>query len=373
MLELRLFYQYINSTCYTLDASSPPDPGIWKDALMARFVFTSDAMLYSIMALSAQHISQLNSSDTEASAASLEYLSMALPLHRHDVNTLNKSNADLVCLTGAILRLLTYATLPSRPITPYTPPMQFLLQARGSSAIFQSVYAFVRDDPDSIAKYMLDRAGYRQRDVSAGELPFGINQSHRRVYQHLLHRSEEHIAGEPWSGNIERAYEDTLAYLGAVQSLSAAGSPVRSEGEIMGLRSPNTTATTTTYDSTRSPTTTTNPTKSITPAPSSSIPLSSRLRRLILFPSLCPPSYIDLVSQSRPRALVILAQYFALLAEFGDVWWVGKLMGREVRGVLDYFDGQGEDEEKELGSGKGGTLSWEREMVRGMIQGPGVG
>ena len=112
-------------------------------------------------------------------------------------------------------------------------------------------------------------------------------------------------------------------------------------------------------------------TKSITPT--SPIPLSSRLRRLILFPSLCPPSYIDLVSQSRPRALVILAQYFALLAEFGDVWWVGKLMGREVRGVLDYLDDRGENEEKGIGSGKRGTFSWEREMVRGMIQGLAAG
>jgi hypothetical protein len=108
--ELRLLYHYTEKTCHSPDANSNSGLDVWKDAAV-QMAFKSDAMLYSVLAISAQHIVNNDRSDSEARAASLEYLNLALPLHRCDVAELNRENADLACLTGSLLRLSHYVRL----------------------------------------------------------------------------------------------------------------------------------------------------------------------------------------------------------------------------------------------------------------------
>ena len=99
---------------------------IWKDEVI-RSALVSDAILYSIFAVSALHLAIKNPSDTEVGAASPQYLALALPLHRRDVAELNKATANLVSLTGSLLRGYVFSMLCQRSIEPYTPLTQFLL------------------------------------------------------------------------------------------------------------------------------------------------------------------------------------------------------------------------------------------------------
>jgi len=50
--------------------------------------------------------------------------------------------------------------------------------------------------------------------------------------------------------------------------------------------------------------------------------------------------FIFLVGEQRPRALVVLAHFFAFLVDFRGVWWVGGIGGREVRGIEGVVGGE---------------------------------
>ena len=57
------------------------------------------------------------------------------------------------------------------------------------------------------------------------------------------------------------------------------------------------------------------------------------VRRVIGFPMLVHPRFVTLVEEEQPRALVILAHYFALVARLRGLWWMGDSGRREVLGI----------------------------------------
>ncbi|KJK86263.1 hypothetical protein H633G_09884 [Metarhizium anisopliae BRIP 53284] len=59
-------------------------------------------------------------------------------------------------------------------------------------------------------------------------------------------------------------------------------------------------------------------------------PPGSVARRLVVFPLLVDARFVDMVDEKRPRALVVMAHYFALLAMLRGFWWVGDAGPREI-------------------------------------------
>lgn len=64
-------------------------------------------------------------------------------------------------------------------------------------------------------------------------------------------------------------------------------------------------------------------------------------RWLIFFAVMLPPRIICLIELKRPRALAILAYYFALVGFRGGatekIWWIGRIARREVEGIQKYL------------------------------------
>lgn len=56
-------------------------------------------------------------------------------------------------------------------------------------------------------------------------------------------------------------------------------------------------------------------------------------RGMMSFPCLAPPLFLDLAAGRVPRALAILAHFFALVARVRALWWVGATPAREVRAI----------------------------------------
>ena len=54
---------------------------------------------------------------------------------------------------------------------------------------------------------------------------------------------------------------------------------------------------------------------------------------MMAFALLVPRKFVELVGVKRPRALVVLAHFFALASDMGDIWWVGEIAKREVLGI----------------------------------------
>ena len=114
-------------------------------------------------------------------------------------------------------------------------------------------------------------------------------ESNRQGLLHLL-RPARHPAAELWDSHIEQAYKSTLSLIGSVQLAIA-----RSERQV------------------------------------------DILRRLLVFPMLLEKPFIDLVGEAQPRALVLIAYYFALLTSFNHVWWIGDTGKRDIIGIPVIF------------------------------------
>ena len=66
-------------------------------------------------------------------------------------------------------------------------------------------------------------------------------------------------------------------------------------------------------------------------------------RRLIAFAVLIPDKMIELIEEKRPRALVILAHYFAVAAPRAKVWWIGDVTRKEVEAIQRWLPGEWKD------------------------------
>jgi hypothetical protein len=202
------------------------------------------------------------------------------------VTNLNSTNADVVCMTSSFLRLGSFAILSDRSLTaPYTPPSQWLNMNQGATAVHRATWPWILKNPLAIAYRAVIR---KLPNLSDYETLF--NPSNRKSLNHLLNKPPGYSEDEPWSPEIQLAYEQTLSWIGGIQVALDAG--VEGHAEI--------------------------------------------LRRCIGFPGGIPKLFCDQVESMRPRALVILAHYFAYLARYRDIWWVGDAGAREVQAIGDF-------------------------------------
>jgi len=210
------------------------------------------------------------------------YLDLAIRGHSENISHASRENADASCLTSSFLRVCAFAALQGRSLNPYTPPTQWLRMTHGTGRSFHATWHRMSEDETSIAMRVLNRPPILT--------PFNEAlwaEDDRQDLEQLLQRSREDVANKLWNSSIQEAYNSTLSYVSAINIAIAAEE-----------------------------------------AP------GNTCRELIAFLMLIPKGFTDLVEEHEPRALVVLAYYFVLVAMFRDmVWWVGDAGGREIRGI----------------------------------------
>jgi hypothetical protein len=254
--------------------------------------FEHDTLLYSIYTISALHLAKAEPHNLEAVEVYQKYLDLTLREHRNEVAHLSKANADAACLTSSFIRICAFAILQERPLSPYTPPTQWLQMTSGSVNVFREVWTWIADDEASIARGVV----MRRTPIL---VPFNealFQEGNRQGLLHLLRRSRTDESSEPWDADIQEAYKSTISYLGGIQIAIAAHE-----------------------------------------AP------ADICRRLIVFPMMVKKRFIELVEEQQPRALVVLAHFFALLARFGDFWWLGDTGKKEIRGIQTVLSDEWQD------------------------------
>ncbi|RDL33019.1 uncharacterized protein BP5553_08458 [Venustampulla echinocandica] len=151
---------------------------------------------------------------------------------------------------------------------------------REHTTIFKEAWTLASDGEESIAAQWI-RGLPIALDTDAR-----LGEDKRRGFLHLLRRKQSDELTEPWDKGIQEAYEHTLSYIGGIW---IAVNNHEATGDIC--------------------------------------------RRLVVFPMLAPPRFLDLVEELRPRALVILMHYFALLSLLRDFWYIGDGGEREVYAI----------------------------------------
>ena len=307
ILELRLLYHYNTKTGRSISGHDDQmGPELWATTLPL-LALKHEALLYSMCAIAALHLSRLEPDNTEAIDAYQNYLGLALQQHRQDVTQLSKTNADAACLTSSIIRIYAFAALQERPLTTYAPPAQFLYMTSGALMVFHEAWNFVGDDESStVLRYVKNMTIWSEGKASFGEswkVPF--HECNGLDLSHLLQTNEIEDPPELWDPRTRESYQSAVNYIGSVQLAIAAGEA----GQHI-------------------------------------------LRRLLVFPVLIPRRFIDLVVERQPRALVMLAHYFALVARFKYLWWIGDAGRREVRGI-----------QTALSAEWGGVMSWPLSVI----------
>lgn len=226
------------------------------------------------------------------------YLDLAVTQHRQAITGMTAENANALILSSVLISYQGLGLLPSeQESSEYSLPIKWLYMTRGITEVSDFSSRIVR--PNSISDYM---------SLVGGEPNFKdraalFNPDLRRPFEHLLNWD---LFSEPELDVVTKeTYELTLSYVGRIYAA------VESE------ESPRI------------------------------------IFRLILgLPIMAPPRFIVFVEERRPRALVILAHYFAMAKAIDDHWIFAGLADREVRGIKGV-----------LPDGWEWALEWPQEMI----------
>ncbi|GJN72227.1 C6 finger domain-containing protein [Purpureocillium lilacinum] len=247
-----------------------------------------DSLLYSMYSIAALH-QACGARDGAAAAVSSDvhrrYLAMALREHQASLQDITADNVDNLCMTSSLLRVCAYAMLQTRPRVPYSPPSEWLLICGTAMALYEKAWDVAKERPDSLAWKFL-RSPYAMADEGHS----GEDKS--TAFDILLTR--EAGDSDPWDVESQEAYQQALCFLGSVQCAIQDGEP---EGHIC--------------------------------------------RLLVVFPMVIKRRLFDLVNAEEPRALALLAHYFALLSGFDHMWWIGPGPAQEVMAIAEELSTHG--------------------------------
>ncbi|EFX05181.1 c6 zinc finger domain containing protein [Grosmannia clavigera kw1407] len=327
LMEHRLMQNYILHLSEPLPMSPSAEwNALWQKQLPP-LALQHDNLLYALLAMSATSLlgagedesrkgdehgsgdssgsSSETSSGNSGSGSNVErkelftvrqaYLIAAMGEQRRMVQSLTLASADAVCLSSLLMLINAFAMLGERVVQPYTPPTEWLQLGRGSGAVVWLSVEAIQQSGEADRSVMCT--------IANAPPQFGLDESYfdasnREQFGALLAtEATTASASEPSDPDDETtrlAYEQTLAYVGSIYKAIRRREPVYVIS-----------------------------------------------RRVQGFTMVVPPRFVDLVAASRPRALVVLAYFFAAVVQLSGVWWLGEGAGagrnciarRELRGI----------------------------------------
>lgn len=292
MQELELLHFYITETGPSIAFDKETSYELFVKSIPS-MAFKSDALLYSLYAFAALHrakIAKGEDTSTPPSEPALEplehhqlYLELAFRYHQEELSRFSRHNVDLLLMTTHMMRIVAFVVLSERSLVPYAPPLEWLRITNSHAPVFRAAWNLVgNDDSTQIAKLFYSTPIFWDTTEREGA-------DKRQDLQHIL---AWHMDDDPglWLPEVRQAYESTLSYIGGIWQALQKEEP---HGPIR--------------------------------------------RRIMLFPMLADRAFVDLVAEGRPRALVILGHYFALVKMLETFWYVGNTGAREVRAIAAHL------------------------------------
>ncbi|TPX16582.1 uncharacterized protein E0L32_003876 [Thyridium curvatum] len=321
LLELRLLHQYSTNTCHTLSFSSAATDKVWRDTVPNIAFSGSDHLADAVLAVAALHLRSLQPNDRELIRASHGYMASSLRAYSE---TLTKgiqstANAEALFLTSTFIAFQSTATRifskdelslntgavngfakTGGPPGGYAIPLSWFHAFQGVKAITAASWPWLRQSRVVIP--IIESQPVLQLDFS---------NSGQQFFDHLLDGLDEELAELPDDDRQEAAAPHS-AQTGAFSG---------------GIRpTPGQTLAASTRQAYEHAVAVLNWAHKI---PHKGAPLA--------FPATVSRRYVELLEERKPRALAVLACFFALLKSVDSAWWLQGMSRREVLGVASLF------------------------------------
>ncbi|THZ96088.1 hypothetical protein D6C82_07278 [Aureobasidium pullulans] len=286
LLELRLWHNYVTviSVPFQPSSSTAILPQIWNNH-MPQIAMRHDNLLYIIYALSATSLLRNAPEDAELLTAQRVYLSLALRDQQKALAQFHTQaeEADALCFTSILMTMNAFGSLQERVRHPYHPPTDMLRLGIGACAVYEEALKSARKFPSSKIVTFIENQPF------FCSIPRMFDEEHRGPFVGILgpkNAQGVYEDSELWNTDVRQAYEYTLSYIGTMYTAV--------------LNEEN---------------------------------LHQICTRIAAFALYVPKKFVDMVEELRPRALVVLAHFFALAAKGSAHWWVGQTPMREVQGL----------------------------------------
>lgn len=318
LLELRLMHHYTAMTCKTFTFTAPVTEEIWKITVPGLAFAGSQHLADAILAVAALHLRSLNPNDKELVRASHAYMAASLAEYSATLTRgIDNTNAETLFLTAALIAFQSTATRVfmkdelnlslsrnseefhgkerTQPSGCYAIPFSWFHSFQGVKAIIAASWQYLRVSP--VVTQVINSQAVLQLDFNSGPNTF---------FGHLLDGLEDELAAmtRPSSSGLHdqnghtnepaavppeiviatrQAYQHAVAVLNWAHKIPHKGAP-------------------------------------------------------LAFPATVSRRFIELLEERRPRALAILACFFALLKSMDSIWWLQGMARREVLGVVSLFN-----------------------------------
>ncbi|EFQ28899.1 hypothetical protein CGRA01v4_10357 [Colletotrichum graminicola] len=285
LLELRLMHQFTSMTSRTLVVNTPAIYDIWTNTV-PRLAFGGASYLADAMlAVSALHLRSSNPDDRALIRASHSYMASSLAAYCASLqNGITEANAEPLFLTAVLIAFQSTASRifirdeadPNDPSSTYSLPISWFHAFQGVKTVVATSWPWIRNS--NIVIPIIDSQPVLQLDLDAT--------SPNSFFGGLLDNLEDELQGEDdvMAMSTRQSYQHAVAVLNWAHKLPHRGAA-------------------------------------------------------LAFPATVSKRLIDLLEERRPRALAILASFFALLKGYESaVWWLDGVARREVMGIVSQFE-----------------------------------
>jgi hypothetical protein len=269
LLELKLMHHFTALTAQTL-SDGEDQQFAWRVDIPA-IAYEAQYLMDAILAVSALHLRALNPNDASIVRASHSYIASSIGQYSALLsNGVSSLNAEALFATAA---LIAFQTSASRYVagkgTPYSIPLAWFHAFQGVKTVVMTSWQWLRSSQKIFP-------------IINGQPALALDPDPQRrlFFSSLLIGLEDDLEATPemLRASTKQAYEHAVSFLNWAHV-----QPVRA--------------------------------------------------RILGFAAAVSRRFVDLMRQHEPRALVIVACFFALTKKVDDVWWLDGIAATEVNGI----------------------------------------
>jgi hypothetical protein len=152
MWELRLMHNFTDMLARQRVTATQPRPSFLYTQQMVSAGFESDGALYAVFSHSALNMWTLETDPAVRNRLDelrQTYLALALREQQASIADLNIETADSVCMTSLALLGQLFAQVQLVPTEPWEPPLEWMRIGKGTGAVFEVTKIFLEKLPDS--------------------------------------------------------------------------------------------------------------------------------------------------------------------------------------------------------------------------------